>query len=69
MKKEKYLNPMLRPGLTWMWILLFPLALILYVHYDLKEDRRKREEKRRLKEEAFEREYPDFEMWVDDDDA
>ena len=59
-------NPMSNDKLWWMWIFLFPIALVAYVFCDIKEDRRIARIKNRLRKEKFNREHWEYDYWFDD---
>ena len=59
-------NPLSNEKLWWMWVSLFPIALVAYMVCDLKEDSRIRKEKHRIKDEEFHRKHWEYDRWMDD---
>ena len=64
--KEKWENPMSQRKVRWMWFTLFPIAIIAYIHFDVKHSVQKSAEKRRRKQERFRREHWEYDCWFDD---
>ena len=56
-KKPRRKNPMSNDKLRWMWIFLFPIALIAYLFFDIKEERRIARIKSRIHKEEFRRKH------------
>lgn len=59
-------NPWSNGKLWWMWVFLFPIALVAYVVCDLKEDSRIRKVKRRINEAEFNKKHGEYDWWFDD---
>ena len=59
-------NPLSNEKLWWLWVFLLPVAIILWLYYDLKEDSRIRKEKRRIKEAEFNKKHWEYNWWFDD---
>lgn len=64
--KQKWVNPMSKPGVRWMWFVLLPIAIIAYIHFDVKHSVQKSTEKRRRKQEEFHRKHWEYDAWMDD---
>lgn len=55
MAKDTWTNPMLQLKLRWMCFALLPIAIIAYIHFDVKHSVQKSAEKWRRKQERFRR--------------
>ena len=66
-------NPMLKGKLWWVWVFLLPFAFLLWMIFEIKENRRidriklaRKQEKKRRKQEKFLREHWEYDFWFDD---
>ena len=62
-------NPMTSGKLWWMWIFLLPIAFILWIYFELREDHRIsriKESKKRAKKDEFDRAHWEYDFWFDD---
>ena len=62
-------NPMVQGKLWWVWVFLLPIAFMLWIFFELREDRRIQKVKRnikRAKKEKFDREHWEYDFWFDD---
>ena len=66
MAKDKWVNPMEKKNVRWMWFALLPIAIIAYIHFDVKHSVQKSAEKRRGKQEKINREHWEYDWWFDD---
>lgn len=58
-------NPMSSEKTIWVWLLLFPIAFVLYIYFDVKEAMRVQDIKLRRKQEKFYWSCPEFDWWQD----
>lgn len=66
-------NPILKAKLWWVWVFLLPFAFLLWMFFEIKENRRidrikraRKQEKKRRKQEKFLREHWEYDFWFDD---
>ena len=59
-------NRMSQDKLWWMWVFLFPIALVVYIIFDIREDRRIARIKTEMRKEEFERRHWEYDHWFDD---
>lgn len=59
-------NPMSNDKLWWMWFFLFPIALIAYLFFNIKENRRIARIKSKIRKEEFRRKHWEYDYWFDD---
>ena len=64
-KYHKEENPMFTKKWAWMWLACAPLAVVLTGHFESKKDMAKRKQKQLKKEQAFLRDYSEFDWWQD----
>lgn len=59
-QKKAETNPMRTRKGAWLWLLCFPLAIAIDIHYELKKDNEKQAKKRREREKRQAEFYKDF---------
>ena len=66
-------NPILKAKLWWVWIFLLPFAFLLWMFFEIRENRRidrikreRRDAKKRRKQEEFMRKHWEYDFWFDD---
>lgn len=57
-------NPMSNDKVAWMWLFLFPIALVAYIFFDIAEDMRIARIRKRIRKEKYRRYlYNGWDFW------